>query len=68
TYDIPIRTKVRLVVYNILGQEVAVLVDGEQEAGRYSVRFESFGLPSGVYFYRLEAGKFVEVKKMMIVK
>ncbi|MEN3038881.1 MAG: T9SS type A sorting domain-containing protein, partial [Candidatus Kryptonium sp.] len=68
TYDIPIRTKVKLVVYNILGQEVAVLVDGEQEAGRYSVKFDAMSLPSGVYFYRLEAGKFVEVKKMMLVK
>jgi hypothetical protein len=44
------------------------LVDSEQEPGRYDVKFDAIGLPSGVYFYRLEAGKFVDVKKMILVK
>ncbi len=68
TYDLPVRAKVKLVIYNLLGQEVATLVNGEQEPGRYNVKFDASGLPSGVYFYRLEAGKFVDVKKMILIK
>jgi hypothetical protein len=68
SYDLPVRSRVKLTVYNILGQEVATLVDSEQEPGRYDVKFDAIGLPSGVYFYRLEAGKFVDVKKMILVK
>jgi len=68
SYDLPVRAKVKLVIYNLLGQEVATLVNGEQEPGRYNVRFDASGLPSGIYFYRLEAGKFVDVKKMILVK
>jgi len=68
TYDIPVRANVKLVVYNILGQEVATLVNEVQEPGRYNVKFDASGLPSGVYFYKLEAGKYVDVKKMVLVK
>lgn len=68
TYDLPVKSNVKLVVYNILGQEVATLVNGEQEAGRYNVRFDASGLPSGVYFYKIEAGKYVEIKKMILMK
>ena len=68
SYDLPERARVKLSVYNILGQEVATLVDGEQEPGRYGVKFDASGLPSGIYFYRLEAGKFVDVKKMILIK
>ncbi|CUU07888.1 Por secretion system C-terminal sorting domain-containing protein [Candidatus Kryptobacter tengchongensis] len=68
TYDIPMRANVKLIVYNVLGQEVAILVNELQEAGRYNVKFDASGLPSGVYFYKLEAGRYVDVKKMMLVK
>jgi len=68
TYDIPVRANVKLVVYNVLGQEVATLVNEVQEPGRYNVKFDASGLPSGVYFYKLEAGKYVDVKKMVLVK
>ena len=68
SYDLPVRAKVKLVIYNLLGQEVATLVNGEQEPGRYNVKFDASGLPSGIYFYRLDAGKFVDVKKMILVK
>jgi hypothetical protein len=68
TYDLPVKSNVKLIVYNILGQEVATLVNGEQEAGRYNVKFDASGLPSGVYFYKLEAGKYVEIKKMILMK
>jgi hypothetical protein len=68
SYDLPVRAHVKLTVYNILGQEVATLVNGEQEPGRYNVKFDANDLPSGIYFYRLEAGKFIEQKKMILIK
>ncbi len=67
-YSIPNSERVVLKVYNILGQEVATLIDEEQRAGVYEFRFDASNLASGVYFYRLQAGKFIDVKKMMLVK
>ncbi len=67
-YELPTRAKVLLKVYDMLGREVATLVNGEQTAGRYAQPFNASGLSSGVYFYRLQAGNFVETKKMMLVK
>ena len=57
-----------LKVYNLLGNEVADLVNGEMEAGRYETNFNASSLPSGVYFYKLKTGNFVETKKMLLVK
>ncbi len=68
TYDIPLRANVKLTIYNVLGQKVAILVDEVQEPGRYNVTFNANDLPSGVYFYRLEADKFVQMRKMLLVK
>lgn len=59
---------VSLKVYNVLGQEVAVLVDEMQEAGYKAVEWDASRFPNGVYIYRLTAGSFVDVKKMLIVK
>ena len=63
---------VSLKVYNAIGLEIATLVSGRQEAGSYSIPFgattATSGLPSGVYIYRLEAGSFVSVKKLILVK
>jgi hypothetical protein len=59
---------VRLAVYNLLGQEVAVLVDGSQPQGMHEVEFQKVDLPSGIYFYRLQAPGMFETKKMMIAK
>ena len=67
-FEIPERASVKLVVYDILGREVEKLVDKELEPGRYKVNFEGSELSSGVYFYRLEAGKFADVRKMLLVK
>ncbi|HUN64793.1 MAG TPA: T9SS type A sorting domain-containing protein [Bacteroidota bacterium] len=67
-YDLPRDSRVTLTVYNILGQSVAVLVDQKQIAGYYSVQFGGPGFSSGVYFYRLTAGTYQSVKKMMLVK
>jgi hypothetical protein len=67
-YDLPKSGRVVLKVYDILGREVRTLVNEEQPAGRYSVRFDAADLPSGVYFYRLEAGDLVASKRLIIIK
>ena len=59
---------VTLTVYDVLGKEVATLVNETKAAGRYVVTFDAAKLPSGVYFYRLIAGSSVEMKTMMVVK
>jgi len=59
---------VTLKVYEILGKEVATLVNEEKPAGSYEVNFDGSSLTSGIYFYRLESGKFVSVKKMILIK
>ena len=60
--------KVKLAVYNALGQQVALLVNQEMDAGKYKINFDASKLASGVYFYRIQSGKFVSVKKMMLIK
>jgi len=71
-YTIANAGSVSLKVYNVLGREVATLVNGHQEVGSYTVPFGinsgTLGLSSGVYFYRLEAGSFVSTKKLMLIK
>ena len=57
-----------LAVYNTLGQQVTVLQNGEQEAGYHDVKFDASTLPSGVYFYRLQAGSYVETRKLCLVR
>jgi len=59
---------VRLVVYDLLGREVAVLVDEKKEPGRYEVKFDGSGLSSGAYFYQLQAATFCETKKLLIAR
>ncbi len=61
-------TTVKLIVYDILGQEVATLVNKKQTAGEYSVRFNASKLPSGIYFYTLRAGNFAQTRKMILMK
>ncbi|HTK82221.1 MAG TPA: FG-GAP-like repeat-containing protein, partial [Bacteroidota bacterium] len=61
-YEVPITSRVMLKVYNMLGQEVATLVDGDQDPGYKSVAFDAGRYPSGVYFYRLWAGSFTDVR------
>jgi L-serine deaminase len=57
-----------LEVFNILGQVVARPIDGELKAGAYQVQFNASGLSSGLYFYRLRSGSFVDTKKMLLLK
>ena len=67
-YSIPMNEFVTLRVYDVLGREVQTLVNKEQSAGVYNVEFNASKLTSGVYFYRIEAGKFVAVKKLLLLK
>jgi xyloglucan-specific exo-beta-1,4-glucanase len=67
-FDLPKSGNVKLVVFDVLGKEAAVLVDKALQPGSYSYDWEASGLPSGVYFYRLSTGSFSEVKKMLLVK
>jgi len=60
--------RVTLKVYDILGREVATLVNEEKPAGEYEVELNAAGLPSGIYFYQLQAGQFLETKKMVLMK
>jgi hypothetical protein len=68
SYQIPHQEFVTIKVYDILGNEIAVLVNEDKPAGSYEVEFNSSSLPSGVYFYQLRADRFVETKKMIVLK
>jgi len=67
-YQLPSLSFVTLKVYDILGNEVAVLVNEEKQSGFYEAEFKSINLVSGVYFYKIQAGSFVQTKKMLLLK
>lgn len=67
-YAVPERSRVSLRVYDVLGKEVATLFDGVRPAGEYVAEFNGKGLSSGIYFYRLVSGRFVETKKLVLMK
>ena len=67
SYSLPKTASVSLRIFNALGQEVAMLVNEQKPPGYYQVQWNA-NVPSGVYFYRLQAGEFVETKKMMLIK
>lgn len=67
-YDIPVATHVKLMVYDVVGREIATLVDKQENPGYRTVKFSPGRLASGVYFYRLVAGPFVATKKMLVMK
>ena len=67
-YSIAKEGYTKITVYDIIGSKVAVLVDEDKPAGSYSVQFNANNLPSGVYFYRIQAGSFIETKKMILLK
>lgn len=68
SYDLPKAEQVMLSVYNVLGKRVAVLVQSHQSAGNHMATFDASNLSSGVYFYRLQAGNHIMVKKMLLMK
>jgi hypothetical protein len=59
---------VNLKVYDLLGHEIATLVNGVVEAGYHTVTFNAADLASGIYFYRIVAGKFVQTRKLVVLK
>jgi hypothetical protein len=59
---------VSIVVYNVNGQKVRELVNGFKPAGSYTATFDGTGLASGIYFYKIKAGEFTDVKRMLLVK
>ncbi len=67
-FNLPLTGYVKLAVYDVLGNQVATLIDGETEGGVHSINFDASNLASGVYFYKLEANGFSDVKKMMLIK
>jgi len=67
-YQLPRRSHVALKIFNLLGQDMQTLVDEEKEAGRYEVRWVASRAAGGIYFYRLQAGEFVETKKMILLR
>ena len=68
SYQLPMNSHVELTVYDVLGREVATLVNEKQTAGTHSVNFNASNLPSGVYFYRMQSGAVSETKKLILIK
>jgi hypothetical protein len=67
-FELPKASQVNLTVHDLLGRQVAVLANGPRNAGTQEVKFDASGLSSGVYFYRLEAGDFVSIKRLLFLK
>lgn len=67
-YQLPYTTFVKLKVFDLLGNEIAMLVDEEQYQGKYQVEFEAKDLPSGIYFYSLQTKDFIQTKKLTLIK
>ena len=67
-FEVPKTGQVSLKVYDITGREVATLVDGVRAVGSYSIPFDASGLSSGVYFYKLQAGEYFAVRKLVVMK
>ncbi|MBK7265017.1 MAG: T9SS type A sorting domain-containing protein [Ignavibacteriales bacterium] len=67
-FALPTDVNVKLDVYNTLGEKIAEIVNGPMNAGSYSINFDASSLPSGIYFYRIEAGSSVAIRKMILLK
>ena len=68
SYSLPHSGNIRLIIYNLLGEEIAHLVEGRQSAGYHSISWNASNVASGIYFYRLQAGDFVQTRKMVLLK
>jgi hypothetical protein len=67
-YSVPQTSQVQIKVFDVLGNEIATIVKEEKPIGNYEVEFDARELSSGIYFYQLNAGNFVETKKMLLIK
>ena len=68
SYSLPVSGDVTLIIYNLLGEEIARLIDGFQQAGEYRLTWNASNASSGIYVYRLSAADFTETKKMVLLK
>ncbi|MBA4252330.1 MAG: hypothetical protein C0442_11495, partial [Chlorobiaceae bacterium] len=68
SYQLPVTSHVSLIVYDVLGNEVANLINEVKSAGKYEIEFNANKLTSGIYFYKLVADNFIETKKMILMK
>ena len=68
SYALPVKGLVTLSIYNLLGQKVATLFEGVQDAGEHRLVWEASGAPSGVYFYRLAANEYVDTRRMVVIR
>jgi len=67
-YDLPIKNDVQLSIFNLLGQKVVTLVSERQEAGYHAVKWDAGWMASGIYYYKIEAGSFIDIKRMLLLK
>ena len=67
-YDVAVSSRVLMSLYDALGREVRTLLDEEKGAGSYQIQFDALGLSTGVYYYQLRAGEFVETKRLVLLK
>jgi len=67
-FSLPESGNVKLIVFNILGEDVKTLLNGVKEAGIHTINFNASELNSGIYFYKIETSNFTAVKKMMLIK
>ena len=67
-YDLPFDNFVSIKIYDILGKEVVTLVNEMKNAGRYIVSFNGSNLSSGIYYYKIKAGEYEQVRKMLLIK
>jgi photosystem II stability/assembly factor-like uncharacterized protein len=67
-FGLPNSVLTKLIIYDILGSEVSVLLNKELEAGYHEVNFDATDLPTGIYFYKIQAGEFIQTKKMVLIK
>lgn len=65
---LPIRAQTKVMIYDLLGREVMTLINQELNAGKYEINIDANNLPSGVYFYKIQSGDFIQTKKMILTK
>jgi hypothetical protein len=68
SYQLPVASNVKLAIYDLLGREVAILVNERKMPGTYEVKFDGSNLASGVYFYRLQTGDFMQTRKLLLIR
>ena len=67
-FALPQQSLVRLTLFDVIGREVAILDEGERVAGYHDVLFDAHGLASGIYFFRLQAGGFLQTRRMVLLR